>query len=286
MRAARRLTVILLLCAGLLLATASAASAAQPPVNLGTSASYGVFAHRTITNAGTTYVTGDLGIAENVLPGPGIVVSGATNLGNPAAVQALADVEAAYADALARTPATTISGNQIGNRTLLPGVYQWQVGQVMDWYLDGTLTLDAQGDPNAVWVFQCPPILHAMTGSRVNLVNGARFCRVFWQTRVADLQPGCEFAGHILASESIAMGHGATMRGQLLAMGNVEAYGDIALDDNRIDNSICATWTPSLPKTGYPPVEPSIPWTSALAALAAAVLTLLLIAGRRATTRG
>jgi hypothetical protein len=273
----RRALAGLLAAVALSIATSTFAFAAgQPPVNLGTSSTYGVLARRLITNVGTTYVTGDLGTHNVSMPEPSIIVSGTRNQGNPAGQQAVVDLEAAIVDAAGRGPATTLlssGGNgNLGGRTLLPGVYE-NHGTEPGLSLRGTLTLDAQGDPNAVWVFQGSGVnesLETSAGSHVVLINGARFCRVFWQVADVTLGTDSEFEGHVLSEGSITAGRGARIRGQLMALGNIETGGNISLDNNRIDNSICATWTPSLPKTGYPPAEPSIPWTSALAALAAA----------------
>jgi hypothetical protein len=269
---ASRRSVLAALPLAMLLTLASAAvafAAGQPPVNLGTSSTYGVLAGRMILNSGTTYVTGDAGTADTNMPDSTIILTpGTWNLGNPAGQAAVVALGNAIADAAGRGPATILTsspGNgNLGGRTLLPGVYRNYVTE-SGLSLVGTLTLDAQGDPNAVWVFQSPgPEGALMTdgGSHVVLINGARFCRVFWQARFVRLGADSDFEGHVLAGSEIAAGREARVHGQLMALGDGQADGIVSLNSNTIDNSICTTWTPTprLPKTGYPPEKPGFPW--------------------------
>ena len=92
------------------------------------------------------------------------------------ALQAKSDLTTAYDDAAARTPTATAPAD-LGGCTLTPGVYK----SASSLELTGTLTLDAQGDPNAVFVFQAGSTLITASASRVELVNGAQPCNVFWQ---------------------------------------------------------------------------------------------------------
>ena len=122
-----------------------------------TTAGYAVLAGTTVTNTGPTLVSGNLGLSPgSSVTGfpPGLVVGGVQNVANAQAVQAQSDLVTAYNDAAGRTPATTVLGDASAGLTLVAGVYS---GGALD--LTGTLTLDAQGDPGAVFIFQAASTL-------------------------------------------------------------------------------------------------------------------------------
>ncbi|PKQ19336.1 MAG: hypothetical protein CVT66_10725 [Actinobacteria bacterium HGW-Actinobacteria-6] len=234
------------------------ALAAQAPVELGTASSFAVLAGQTITNTGPTTINGDAGGDVGISPGsafPGladVTLSGATHLGDAVALQAQNDLATAYDEAAGRTPFTTIA-NELGGATLKPGVYVSQTGP---FEITGTLTLDAEGDPDAVFIFKSASSLVTAAGSNVVLLNDARYCRVFWQvTSSATLGTGSHFVGHLFALTSIFVETEATVQGQLLARN-----GEVTLDTNTIMNGLCpASTTPTptvdggeLPKTGTP----------------------------------
>ena len=224
-----------------LLAFASGALAAQAPVNLGTTASYAVLAGTTVTNTGPTTVSGNLGLSPgSSVTGfpPGLVSGGVQNVANAAAVQAQSDLVTAYNDAAGRTPATTVAGDSLGGLTLTAGVYS---GGALD--LTGTLTLDAQGDSGAVFIFQAASTLITASASQVKLVNGASPCNVFWQVgSSATLGTTTSFNGTILALTSIGLNTGATVNGRLLARN-----GAVTLDSNTINELACSASAPGPP---------------------------------------
>ncbi|MBW6469286.1 MAG: DUF3494 domain-containing protein [Coriobacteriia bacterium] len=208
--------------------------AAQPTVNLGTTSNFAVLAGETITNTGPTVINGDVGVH----PGTTFTgqaeakINGAVHLADDVAAQAKDDLVIAYNDAAGRTPVTTIP-TELGGTTLKAGVYNSESGT---FEITGTLTLDAEGDPDAVFIFQMASTLVTAPDSSVNLVNGARFCRVFWQVgSSATLGVNSSFVGHVFALTSIAAQTGATVEGQLLARN-----GAVTLDDNTITNGFCA----------------------------------------------
>lgn len=213
--------------------------AAQPTVNLGTTSSFAVLAGSTITNTGTTIINGstggDVGLSPgNVFTGQASVsVSGAVHLADAVANLAKADLVIAYNDADGRLPVTRIP-TELGGTTLTPGTYDSADGTFQ---ITGTLTLDAQGDPDGVFVFKTASTLITASGSSVNLINSARFCRTFWKVgSSATLGTNSHFVGHIFALTSITANTGATVQGQLLARN-----GAVTLDSNTITNGICAT---------------------------------------------
>jgi hypothetical protein len=110
--------------------------------------------------------------------------------------------------------------------------------------LTGTLTLDAQGDANAVFIFQAASTLITAPASTVRLINGAQACKVFWQVgSSATLDTTTTFVGNILALTSITANTGATVNGRLLARN-----GAVTLDTNTITRANC-TAVPATPPT-------------------------------------
>ena len=157
---------------------------------------------------------------------------GVQNVANPAAVQAKSDLAAAYNEAAGQAPATPVAASTLGGLTLTPGVYS---GGALD--LTGTLTLDAQGDSGAVFVFQAASTLITASASRVELVNGASPCNVFWQVgSSATLGTTTSFKGTILALTSITVNTGATVDGRLLARNAA-----VTLDSNAITEPACSS---------------------------------------------
>lgn len=236
--------------------------AAQPTVNLGTTSTFAVLAGTRITNTGTTIINGSVGgnvdgnVGGDVGLSPGsdftgqasITRSGSLHIADPVAVKAKVDLDTAYDDVAGRTPVTRIP-SELGGTTLKPGVYDSADGA---FHITGTLTLDAQGDPNGVFIFKTDSTLITASNSNVNLINSARFCRTFWKVgSSATLGTNSHFVGHIFAYTSIAAATGATVQGQLLARN-----GEVTLDSNTITNGFCET-TPTVPDEKA--VTPTVP---------------------------
>lgn len=212
--------------------------AAQPPVNLGTTSTFAVLAGESITNTGTTVISGDAGGDVGLYPGSSVTgwgsvtMSGTLHVDDAVAIQAKADLVVAYDDAAGRTPVTTIP-TELGGTTLIPGTYDSESGTLE---ITGTLTLDAQGDPNAVFIFKTASTLITASNSNIILIGGARYCRIFWQVGSSvTLGTNSHFVGHIFALTSITATTGATIQGQLLARN-----GSVTLDSNTITNGLCA----------------------------------------------
>ncbi len=206
-------------------------------VQLGTAGTYSVIAGTTVTNTGATTLAGDLGLApgSSVAGFPPGIVSGSTNVDNSAATNAQSANTSAYLQAAGLTPATPEVANLAG-LTLSPGIYSVPAGTSN---LTGTLTLDGQGNPNAIFVFQLPSTLITSSSSTVVLTNSANPCNIFWQvTSSATLGTGSVFAGTVLALTSISADTGATIDGRLLAQN-----GAVTLDTNTITNPICLAST-------------------------------------------
>lgn len=108
----------------------------------------------------------------------------------------------------------------------MPGVYNGESSLG----LTGILTLDAMGDPDAIWIFQAASTLITASASSVNLIGGAQASNIFWQVgSSATLGTNSDFAGNILASESITATTNASIDGGLYALN-----GAVTLDSNAI----------------------------------------------------
>jgi ice-binding like protein len=210
------------------------AVAAQPPIGLGTADSFAVLAGQTVTNTGPSTITGDLGVAPGAAVAGLLAVTGTIHTADAAADRAQSDLTAAYNDAAGRTPPAPVAAD-LGGLTLAPGVY----GSASSLGLTGALILDAQGDPNAVFVFQAGSTLTTASASQVNLVNGAQACNVFWQIgSSATLGTASVFAGNILALTSISVNDGVTVQGRALARN-----GAVTLINDTITAAHCALGT-------------------------------------------
>lgn len=199
-------------------------------VPLGTAATFGVLANTAVTNTGPTVVTGDLGVSPagavtGFGPGGG-TVTGTIHVNDAVAAQAQTDLLAGYANALAQ-PVTATVPTELGGTTLTPGVYNSASGT---FGLNGTLTLDAQGNPNAVFIFKTNTTLITGATGNVNLINQAKSANVFWQVgSSATLGIGSTLRGSILAFTSITATTGAIVDGRLLALGAA-----VTLDTNAV----------------------------------------------------
>jgi hypothetical protein len=202
------------------------ATAAQAPVALGSAATFGVLAATAVTTIPTTTVNGDLGVSpDNTVTGSPIV-NGTMHLDDPIAAQAQLDLTTAYNDAAGRPGGAAASGN-LGGLTLFPGLYTSATSMEIS---SGDLTLDAQGDPNAVWIFQMGTTFITTVGRQVILIGGAQAANIFWQVgSSATLGGNSIMQGNILAYTSITMQTGATLEGRALA-----ENGLVALDANTI----------------------------------------------------
>ena len=184
------------------------------PVNLGSAAGFGVLAGQSVTNSGASMVNADLGVwPGNTLTGaPG--VSGLTHLGDPTAQGAQGALTAAYNDAAGRAAGSTIAGD-LGGMTLAPGVYKSTSTLEIT---TADVTLDAGGNPNAVFIFQIASSFTVAVGRSVILSGGAQASRITWQVgSSATVNSNANVSGNIIALTTVSMGTGATLNGRAMA---------------------------------------------------------------------
>jgi hypothetical protein len=202
------------------------ATASQTMVSLGSAAKFAILAATTVTSSGATIVNGNLGVSPGTTVTGSPTVNGTMHLGDATAAQAQGDLTTAYNDAAGRLGGAAVSGN-LGGLTLMPGLYKSTSSLEIT---SGDLTLDAQGDANAVFIFQMPTTFITTVGRKVILSGGATACHVFWQVgSSATFGASSIIKGNVLAYTSITLNTGATLEGRALAQN-----GAVALDDNSI----------------------------------------------------
>src|SRR6202165_698385 len=244
----------------------AALPATQP--RLGTATSFAVLAGSTITNTGSTVIHGAIGLS------PGTAVTGfppgsATSKHKTDAVagQAKTDLVTTYNDLASWGATRSMTGLNLGGRTLTAGVYTFSSSA----QLTGTLTLSGNG----IFIFQMGSTLTTASNSSVLLTNGAQGCGVFWKVgSSATLGTGTQFKGTIVAMTSITMVTGASiLPGRALARN-----GAVTLDSNLINmptggcsatgttSTTSTSTTPTLAQTGGGPPEGGFPWALVLIA--------------------
>ena len=205
--------------------------------SLGSASSFAVLAGSTVTNTGATTIVGDVGVSPgSAITGmPAGQPTGSIHAGDAVAAQAQSDLTTAY-NALAGLPCNTdLTSQDLGGKTLGPGVYCFSSSA----QLTGTLTLDAQGNPNAVFIFQIGSTITTATNAAVVMIGGGRACNVFWQVgSSATLGTGTAFVGNIVALASITLTTGVSLSGRALARN-----GAVTMDTNAISAGDCAQGT-------------------------------------------
>jgi type VI secretion system secreted protein VgrG len=249
-----------------LMSGAQGSSQAKLPttVLLGKAQRFALLAGSGLTNTGRTTVNGDVG-AGNPTPtetgfssctGPAdcVVLTGTNHVNDGVAFAGQDALTNAYTNAANRTP--TQVGTQLGNTLLKSGVYNSADGTFQ---ITGPLTLDAEGNPDAVFIFQTASTLKTAVSSSVNLVNGAQACNVFWQVgSAATLNATTDFVGTVMAHDDISLEDGVTVNGRLLAGAQANHAGAVTLIHDTITRPTCA---PPVSSSGPPSTSPAPPTT-------------------------
>jgi len=197
--------------------------------SLGSAANFAVLAATTVTNTGATTIVGSVGVSPATaiegLPG-GQPTGGTLHAGDAIADQAQSDLTSAYNSLAGMACDSILTGQDLGGQTLPPGVYCFDTSAP----LTGTLTLDGQGDGNAVFVFQIGSTLTTAGNAVLTLIGGARPSNVYWQVgSSATLGTDTVFGGNIVALASITLTDGVRLTGRALAR-----TGGVTMDTNTI----------------------------------------------------
>jgi len=219
--------------------SAAVPAAAQTAPPLGTAQSFAVLGGSTVTNTGPSVITGDLGVSPgSAVTGfpPGSVVSGTIHAADAVAAAAESSVTTAYNNLAGQACTQDLTGQDLGGKTLTAGVYCFSTSA----QLTGILTLNAQGNANAVFIFKIGSTLTTASGASVLITNGGSVCNVFWQVgSSATLGTTTAFGGNILALTSITLNTGASITGRALARN-----GAVTLDSNNVNASLCQAACP------------------------------------------
>jgi hypothetical protein len=200
----------------------AALAATQP--RMGTAGNFAVLAGSTITNTGPTVISGGLGLS------PGSAVTGfppgvatVKHKTDAVALAAKNALVTAYNDLASWGATRSMTGQDLGGKTLTPGVYTFSSSA----QLTGTLTLKGNG----IYIFQMGSTLTTASNSKVLVTGGAQGCGVYWKVgSSATLGSGTQFKGTVIALTSITMVTGASIiPGRALARN-----GAVTLDSNRI----------------------------------------------------
>jgi len=197
--------------------------AVTAPLLLGDAHGYSVLAGTAVVNTGATTVSGDLGVSPgtSITGFPPGIVGGNIHAGDASAAAAQTDLAGAYDELASRQADQEVAG-EVGGLTLTSGVYHATAALAVT----GILTLDAEGDPNAVFVFQTDAAFNTAAASRVNLVNGAQAANVFWVvTGAAGTGANSFLPGAILAQGAITLGASTELIGQALSRDAVTMAG-------------------------------------------------------------
>lgn len=185
-------------------------------INLGTAADFVLFTtNGAVTNVATSHLTGHVGTNVGGSTGFGNV-DGVMHNQDPASAQATLDLNAAYLQLDGALP-TNSPGVLLGvGMTLVPGVHNIPGAATMT----GDLNLDAQNDPNAVFIIQIEGAFSVGANAKVNLVNDAQACNVFWKVDGAvSLDADVIMKGTIVAyNDFISMSAGDSLEGRALSI--------------------------------------------------------------------
>jgi hypothetical protein len=201
----------------------------QEPIDLGVAGQFAVLSGAGITNTGPTAITGDMGVSPgtSVTGFPPGTYTGTLHAADGTSAAGMFDLTAAYNDAAGRTLCPVSVAGNIGGQTLTPGLYK-STGSLE--VTSGNLTLDAQGDANAVFIFQIASTFEMGNGLQIILAGNAQASNIFWQVGTSATMGTTSHAeGTFMADQSISFATGATLNGRALAR-----IASVTLEDNMI----------------------------------------------------
>ncbi len=196
------------------LSAPSALASSTPTVDLGQAAGYAVISGASVANTGNSTVRGDIGspTAASGFP-PGVQPYGTMQVGS-ADTTAYNDFLTAYSQVQSRTGGSVLPA--LAGSTLTPGLYSSSAAAGMA--ASTGATLDAGGNPNAVFVIQVNGALTLGAGAEIQLTGGAQASNVFWQVNGAFAAgAGAEFVGTVMTDSTGSIGAGALVNGRVFA---------------------------------------------------------------------
>jgi PKD repeat protein len=244
-----------------------AGSGGASAVDLGTASNFVILAQTGISTTAGTSIVGNIGVspaAATYITGFGLILDTAGTppgqfstsslvTGNvyaadyavptPATMTtAISDMQTAYTTANGQAAGVTeLGAGNIGGLILAPGVYKWSTGVTVP----TDVTLDAQGNSSAVWVFQIAQNLVTSSNTHVILTGGAQAQNVYWivagQTTLGTYSV---FNGNVLDQTAIVIQTGATLNGRALAQSAV------TLDANTVTIALTPTPSPTSAPSG------------------------------------
>jgi hypothetical protein len=205
----------IIIIAGIMLILFPGISHGQTPPDLGACSKFALFTSAgAFDNTGPTSVTGDIGSNTYAPTGfpPGTIV-GVIHASDAVTLQASTDLETAYA--YMSTLGGSVLGVLLGNgQTLTPGVYNTGAAAT----LNGTITLDAQNNPDATFYIRVGGAFATGINTTVLLINGASACNVYWQIGGQfDLGDNSSFSGNLLVDGAINLMTGSRLDGRALS---------------------------------------------------------------------
>ncbi len=161
-----------------------------------TGGDFAVFANKGISDNGSSRITGNVAAVKGVVNINGYRRAGSEQDTN----QAQMDLSSSFS-ILRNLPATLVTDSNLSGKTFGPGVYSLASAR-----LEGDMVLDANNDPNSIFVFKVSGALNTGRGSRVVLANGAYAANVFFVVEdTATVSEGTDFNGSILAGNNVTV---------------------------------------------------------------------------------